>query len=60
MINVNDLARNVSPGTIVKNILLMSLYNHGQKASLQLHVQSILSGSALYGKPAGNTIKVCR
>src|SRR5438094_352229 len=42
LIGINDLARSISPDSVVKNILLIASYLKQQTPSTQLFVQSIL------------------
>jgi hexosaminidase len=57
LIGINDLARNISPDSVVKNILLISSYIWQESPSTQLYVQSILPVNDVYGKFGGHTIK---
>lgn len=57
LIGVNDLARNVSPGSVVKNILLMAAYLKQETPATQLFVQSILPVNDAFGKFGGHTNK---
>jgi hexosaminidase len=57
LIGVNDLARNTSTDSIVKNILLIADYIHQQSASTKLYVQSILPVNNFYGKFSTHTNK---
>ncbi len=50
MIGTNDLARGISPDSIVKNILVMADYLHQESTSTELFVQSILPVNDVYGK----------
>lgn len=50
MIGVNDLARNVSIDSLVKNILWTTFYIRQQSPSTQVHVQSILPVNEAYSK----------
>lgn len=50
LIGVNDLARNITADSIVKNILLIADYIHQQSPSTKLYVQSILPVNNVYGK----------
>lgn len=55
MIGTNDLARNISPDSVVKNILLICDYLHQESPSTKLYVQSILPVNEFYGKFGGHT-----
>lgn len=57
MIGVNDLARNVSTDSLVKNILWIASYIRQQIPSTQLYVQSILPVNDVYGKFETHTNK---
>jgi len=57
MIGVNDLARNISPDSVVKNILLIASYLKQETPSTKLFVQSILPVNDIYGKFSGHTVK---
>jgi len=50
MIGTNDLARGISPDSVVKNILLIADYLRQESPSTQLFVQSILPVNDVYGK----------
>lgn len=57
LIGTNDLSRNISPDSVVKNILLISDYLKQESAFTQLFVQSILPVNDVYGKFSGHTNK---
>lgn len=57
LIGVNDLARNVSPDSVVKNSLLIASYLKQESPSTQLFVQSILPVNDAFGKFGGHTAK---
>ena len=57
MIGTNDLARNISPDSVVKNILLAVAYLKQQTPSTKLFVQSILPVNNVYGKFGGHSSK---
>lgn len=57
MIGVNDLAKNISPDSVVKNIMLMASWLSHSAASTRLYVQSILPVNDVYGKFSGHTSK---
>jgi lysophospholipase L1-like esterase len=57
MIGVNDLARNISPDSVIKNILLIASYLKQESVSTQLYVQSILPVNDAFGKFGGHTNK---
>jgi lysophospholipase L1-like esterase len=57
MIGVNDLAMNVSPDSIVKNILFIAGYIHQSNISTQLYIQSILPVNDAFGKFKTHTNK---
>jgi lysophospholipase L1-like esterase len=48
LIGVNDLAGNISPDSIVKNILTIAAYAQQQSSSTQLFIQSILPVNDVY------------
>lgn len=58
MIGVNDLARGISPDSVVKNILLIVAYLRQESSSTKLFVQSILPVTDKFGKFGGHTSKV--
>lgn len=57
MIGVNDLARNISPDSIVKNILLIADYLRQETPATRLFIQSILPVNDIYNKFQGHTGK---
>lgn len=57
MIGVNDLARNTSPDSVLKNILWISSYIKAQSPSSKLYVQSVLPVNNVYGMFNGHTSK---
>lgn len=57
LIGVNDLARNCSPDSVVKNILRIAAYLKQETPSTKLFVQSILPVNDGYGKFCGHTNK---
>jgi hexosaminidase len=57
MIGTNDLARNISADSLVKNILIIAKYLKQQSPSTKLFVQSILPVSDHYGMFRGHTSK---
>lgn len=57
LIGVNDLARNITADSIVKNILFIAGYLHQQSASTKLFVQSILPVNDMYKKFGTHTNK---
>ncbi|HEX5150469.1 MAG TPA: family 20 glycosylhydrolase [Parafilimonas sp.] len=57
LIGVNDLARNISPDSIVKNILTIAAYAKQQSPSTQLFIQSILPVNDVYNKFQAHTNK---
>lgn len=57
MIGVNDLARGLSPDSVVKNILLIAAYIRQESPVTKLFVQSILPVNEVYGKFGGHTSK---
>lgn len=60
LIGTNDLARNVEPDSIIKNILSVSTYLRKQSPSTRLYVQSILPVNDVYGKFQGHTSKAAK
>ncbi|MBS1620761.1 MAG: family 20 glycosylhydrolase [Bacteroidetes bacterium] len=50
LIGTNDLARNISTDSVVKNIFLIADYVQHQSPSTKLYVQSILPVNDVYGK----------
>ncbi len=57
LIGINDLARNISPDSLVRNILHISHFLRQESPSTQLYVQSLLPVSDVYGKFSGHTGK---
>ncbi|MES2646034.1 MAG: family 20 glycosylhydrolase [Bacteroidota bacterium] len=57
MIGINDLARNISPDSLVKNILLIATWLKQEAPSTQLFVQSLLPVTDHFGKFASHTGK---
>lgn len=57
LIGTNDLARGISPDSLVKNIMLIADYVHQQSPATQLFVQSLLPVNAIYKKFATHTNK---
>ncbi len=57
MIGTNDLARNISPDTVVKNILLTLSYLQQQAPSTRIYIQSILPVNDVFGKFSNHTAK---
>ena len=57
LIGINDLARNITTDSIIKNILLIADYIHQQSPATTLYVQSILPVNNVYGKFATHTNK---
>jgi len=57
MIGTNDLARNVSPDSVLKNIFWMVKHLRQQSPSTKVFVQSILPVNEVYGKFGGHTSK---
>jgi lysophospholipase L1-like esterase len=60
LIGVNDIARNLVPDSIVKNILWIAAYLKQESPSTLLFVQSILPVNDAFGKFGGHTSKVER
>ena len=58
MIGINDLGRNISPDSVVKNILIISSYIKYESPSTKLFVQSILPVNDTYHKFSTHTNKV--
>jgi len=58
MIGVNDLARGISPDSVVKNILLIAVYLRQLTPKTKLYVQSILPVNDIYKMFAGHTSKM--
>jgi hexosaminidase len=57
LIGINDLGRNISPDSLVKNILIIASYLKQETPSTQLFVQSILPVNDIFRKFAGHTRK---
>jgi hexosaminidase len=57
MIGVNDLARGISPDSVVKNILLIADYLKAKAPAANFFVQSILPVNDVFGKFSGHTNK---
>jgi hexosaminidase len=57
LIGVNDLSRNITPDSVVKNILFIANYLHQETPATQLYVQSILPVNSIYNKFSGHTNK---
>jgi len=57
MIGINDLARNISPDSVVKNILLITAYLKQESPNTKIYVQSILPVNNFYKMFAGHTNK---
>ena len=57
LIGVNDLAKNISPDSLIKNIFRIASYLKQESPSSKLFVQSILPGNNVYGKFPGHTAK---
>jgi hexosaminidase len=57
MIGINDLARNVSEDSVVKNIFIIVDYLHHKTPATKLYIQSILPVNNNYGMFAGHTNK---
>jgi hexosaminidase len=57
LIGVNDLSRNTTPDSVVKNILFIANYLHQETPATQLYVQSILPVNSIYNKFSGHTNK---
>ena len=55
MIGTNDLARNITPDSVVKNILLSVAWLRQQSPGTKIYVQSILPVNNVYGKFTGHT-----
>lgn len=60
MIGTNDLARGVSPDSVVKNILRTAVYLKQETPSTQVFVQSILPVNEAFGKFGGHTSKAAQ
>lgn len=57
LIGTNDLARGISPDSVVKNIVLMADYLYQKSPATQLYVQSILPVNNVFGKFSTHTNK---
>lgn len=57
MIGTNDLARNISPDSVVRNILRIAAYMSQECPTSKLFVQSILPVNDVFGKFSGHTSK---
>ncbi|WP_184542041.1 family 20 glycosylhydrolase [Mucilaginibacter sp. FT3.2] len=57
LIGVNDLSRNVTPDSLVKNIMLIAGYLHETSPATQVYVQSILPVNKIYNKFGTHTGK---
>ncbi len=57
MAGINDLARNTSPDSIVKNIVLVADYLHYNSPATRMYVQSLLPVNDSFGKFSGHTSK---
>ncbi len=55
MIGTNDLARNISPDSLIKNINMISKYIKEKAPDAKLYIQSILPVSDHYKKFSGHT-----
>ena len=55
MIGTNDLARGITPDSVVTNILLMADYWRQESPATQLYVQSILPVNNIFGKFPSHT-----
>lgn len=60
LIGTNDLARGVSPDSVVRNILLIASYLKQETPSTQLYVQSILPVNNVFNKFGGHTSKAAQ
>ncbi|WP_183567304.1 family 20 glycosylhydrolase [Mucilaginibacter sp. SP1R1] len=60
LIGVNDLSRNITPDSVVKNILFIAAYLHQQTPATQLYVQSILPVNSVYNKFQTHTNKAAQ
>ncbi|HWZ34853.1 MAG TPA: GDSL-type esterase/lipase family protein, partial [Mucilaginibacter sp.] len=60
LIGINDLARNIAPDSVVKNILLIAAYIHQQTPATKLYVQSILPVNNVYKKFPTHTDKIAQ
>lgn len=57
LIGINDLARNISPDSLVRNILHIRHFLKQESPATQLYVQSLLPVSDVFGKFSGHTGK---
>ena len=57
MIGVNDLARNISPDSLIKNLLLIAGSVRRQTSGTRLYIQSLLPVNDVYGKFGAYTSK---
>lgn len=57
LIGINDLARNVSPDSVMKNILWISALIKNRSPQTKLYVQSLFPVNERFGKFAGHTKK---
>nr|WP_067053275.1 family 20 glycosylhydrolase [Mucilaginibacter sp. L294] len=57
LIGVNDLSRNTTPDSLVKNIMLIAGYLHEATPATQVYVQSILPVNKIYNKFGTHTGK---
>lgn len=57
MIGVNDLSRNITPDSVVKNILLIADYLRHHSPATRLYVQSLLPVNSSYQKFTNHTGK---
>lgn len=60
MIGTNDLARGISPDSVVKNILLAADYLRQESPATELFIQSILPVTDYYKKFGGHTSKAAQ
>ncbi|RYZ48001.1 MAG: beta-N-acetylhexosaminidase, partial [Chitinophagaceae bacterium] len=60
LIGTNDLARGLSPDSVVKNILLIASYLKQSTPATRLFVQSILPVNEAFGKFSGHTSKAAQ
>lgn len=57
LIGTNDLARNISPDSVVRNIMLIGDYVHQKNPATRLFVQSVLPVNAVFKKFSTHTNK---
>ncbi|SDF50847.1 Glycosyl hydrolase family 20, domain 2 [Mucilaginibacter pineti] len=57
LIGVNDLSRNITPDSVVKNIMLIAGYLHEASPATEVYVQSILPVNKIYNKFGTHTGK---